>query len=112
MKEMLETKNYVVAFVDLLGTSEAIKNDVNDSNLYTMNYILQAAFDMCSDTHLTQAKVKVKSFSDNIVFGMELPDDIDESERMARVHNVIEICAYFQIAAFERGIATRGDIAR
>lgn len=110
MKETLETKNCIVAYVDLLGTSEAIKNDVNDSNLYSMNYILQAALDMCSDKHLSHAEVKVKSFSDNIVFSTELPDDIEELERNARIHNIVELCAYFQIAAFGRGIATRGGI--
>ena len=39
MSENLKTKKCVVAFIDLLGTSEAIKNDENDTNLYTMNYI-------------------------------------------------------------------------
>ena len=110
MPEILETKNCVVAFLDLLGTSAAIMNDEHDSNLYSMNYILQTAFDMCSDKHLCKAEVKVKAFSDNIVFSMELPDDLTEPERLARVQNVLEICAYFQIAAFGRGIATRGGI--
>ena len=110
MPETLETKNCVVAFLDLLGTSAAIMNDEHDSNLYSMNYILQTAFDMCSDKHLCKAEVKVKAFSDNIVFSMELPDDLTELERLARVQNILEICAYFQIAAFSRGIATRGGI--
>ena len=110
MPEILETKNCVVAFLDLLGTSAVIMNDEHDSNLYSMNYILQTAFDMCSDKHLCKAEVKVKAFSDNIVFSMELPDDLTEPERLARVQNVLEICAYFQIAAFGRGIATRGGI--
>lgn len=106
----LKTRNCIVAFVDLLGTSEAIKNDVNDTNLYSMNYILQAALDMCSDKHLSRAEVSVKAFSDNIVFSMDLPDDIGNQEKMARIHNVIEICAYFQFGAYARGIATRGGI--
>ena len=110
MTEELETRNCIVAFLDLLGTSATIMNDEHDSNLYSMNYILQAAFDMCSDKHLCKAEVKVKAFSDNIVFSMELPDDLTELERLARVQNVLEICAYFQIAAFGRGIATRGGI--
>ena len=110
MAEKLETKNCVVAFVDLLGTSEAIKNDEHDTNLHSMNCILQTAFDMCSDKHICKADVKVKAFSDNIVFAMELPDDVDTLEHMARVHNVLEICAYFQIAAFGLGISTRGGI--
>ena len=106
----LKTRNCIVAFVDLLGTSEAIKNDVNDTNLYSMNYILQAALDMCSDKHLSRAEVSVKAFSDNIVFSMDLPDDIGNQEKTARIHNVIEICAYFQFGAYARGIATRGGI--
>lgn len=110
MTENLKTMNCVVAFIDLLGTSQAIKNDINDCNLYSMNYILQTALDMCSDKHLTRAEVKVKSFSDNIVFSMDLSNDIDELEQKARVHNIMELCAYFQLAAFGRGIATRGGI--
>ena len=110
MAEALKTKKSIVAFVDLLGTSQAIKNDENDVNLHTMNYILQTAFDMCEDTSVCKTKVNVKAFSDNIVFSMELPEDNDETERMAIVHNVMEICAFFQIAAFEMGISTRGGI--
>jgi hypothetical protein len=52
----------------------------------------------------------VKAFSDNIVFAMELSENHDHIENMARVHNVFEICAYFQIAAFGMGISTRGGI--
>lgn len=110
MSENLKTKKCVVAFIDLLGTSEAIKNDENDTNLYTMNYILQTAIDMCADDHLTKEKVQVKAFSDNIVFAMELSENHDHTENMARVHNIFEICAYFQIAAFGMGISTRGGI--
>ena len=110
MCENLKTKNCIVAFIDLLGTSEAIKNDENDINLNTMNYILQSAKDMCACSHLTKATVEVKAFSDNIVFATEIPNDSDNMEHMARVHNILEICAYFQIAAFKMGIATRGGI--
>jgi hypothetical protein len=110
MNENLETKKCVVAFIDLLGTSEAIKNDENDTNLNTMNYILQSAIDMSADNHLTKATVQVKAFSDNIVFAMEIPNDSDNMEHMSRVHNILEICAYFQIAAFKMGISTRGGI--
>ncbi len=110
MNENLKTKKCIVAFVDLLGTSEAIKNDENDTNLNTMNYILQSAIDMCADNHLTKATVQVKAFSDNIVFAMELPEESDSTEQMSRIHNILEICAYFQIAAFKMGIATRGGI--
>lgn len=110
MTNNLQTQKCVVAFIDLLGTSEAIKNDEHDANLNTMNYILQTAIDMCADEHLTKAKVQVKAFSDNIVFATELPESCDDTERMARVHNIFEICSYFQIAAFEMGISTRGGI--
>lgn len=110
MSETLKTKKSIVAFVDLLGTSQAMKNDENDVNLHSMNYILQTAFDMCEDTSICETKVSVKAFSDNIVFSMELPEDSDETEHMARVHNIMEICAFFQIAAFGMGISTRGGI--
>lgn len=110
MEQKLETKNCIVAFIDLLGTSEAIKNDEHDTNLHSMNLILQTAIDMCADKHICRADVKVKAFSDNIVFAMELPDDAEDVERMARVHNILEICAYFQIAALGLGISTRGGV--
>ena len=110
MEEKLETKNCIVAFVDLLGTSEAIKNDEHDTNLNSMSLILQTAFDMCSDKHICNADVMVKAFSDNIVFAMELPAEDDVMGRMERVHNILEICAYFQLAAFELGISTRGGL--
>lgn len=55
MPEVLETKTCIVAFLDLLGTREAIKNDQYDANLYSMNLILQTAFDMCGDKHICKA---------------------------------------------------------
>ena len=109
MLEHLETKKCVIAFVDLLGTSEAIKNDENNVNLNSMNQILQAAFDMSLDNHICTDEVKVKAFSDNIVFAMEIPNE-SESKPFKQVHNILEICAYFQIAAFSLGISTRGGI--
>ena len=39
MPEVLETKTCIVAFLDLLGTREAIKNDQYDAILYSMNLI-------------------------------------------------------------------------
>ena len=110
MTEFLETKNCVVAFIDLLGTSEAIKNDENNVNLNSMNKILQSAIDMCSDDQMCTERVNVKAFSDNIVFAMELPNEAEFTGPCAQVHNIMEICAYFQIAAFSLGISTRGGI--
>lgn len=110
MPDNLKVQKCVVAFIDILGTSEAIKNDEHDTNLYTMNYILQTAIDMCADKHITKTKVHVKAFSDNIVFATELPKDSNHAEQMTRVHNILEICSYFQIAAFGMGITIRGGI--
>jgi len=110
MTDFLETKTSIVAFIDLLGTSEAIKNDQCGANLNAINSILQAAIDMCSDKHICEAEVKVKSFSDNIVFAMDFTDDLDSEEKIQRIYNILEICAYFQIAAFQLGISTRGGI--
>lgn len=110
MSELLETKKCVVAFIDLLGTKEAIKNDENNVNLSSINKILQSAFDMCLDKRLCKEDVQVKAFSDNIVFAMELPDKTNSNEPCAQVHNILEICACFQLAAFSLGISTRGGI--
>mgnify|MGYP007101861098 CR=1 FL=1 len=110
MAENLVTKKCVVAFLDLLGTSEAIKNDEHDANLNSINKILQAAFDICADTSTYSEPISIKAFSDNIVFSIELPDEIDEQMRMKRVHNILEACACFQMAAFSLGISTRGGI--
>ena len=110
MSEWLETKKCVVAFIDLLGTSEAIKNDENNVNLNSMNQILQAAFDMCLDKHICKEDVQVKAFSDNIVFAMELPNKTDSTEPCAQVQNVLELCACFQLAAFRLAFSTRGGI--
>lgn len=110
MPEVLEVKNCIVAFIDLLGTSEAIRKDHSDINLYLMNYIYQSAFDMCSDHSMYKEEIKVKAFSDNIVFGIELPDKFDRENFQACLRNILEMCAYFQIAAFGCGIAVRGGI--
>ena len=110
MTEHLVTKNCIVAFLDLMGTSEAIRNDEHDVNLNSISKTLQAAVDMCADTNSHSEPISIKAFSDNIVFSVELPNEMEERERMERVHNILEICAYFQMAAFSLGIPTRGGV--
>jgi len=110
MERDLKTQRCVVAFIDLLGTSEAIKNDVNNTNLNTMNYILQTAFEMCYECSDKPDNIQVKAFSDNIVFSIEISDELTKLEQMKKVHDLIEICAYFQLAAFGMGITLRGGI--
>lgn len=110
MERDLQTKKCVVAFIDILGTSEAIKNDENNTNLNTMNYILQTAFEMCYECSDKPDNIQVKAFSDNIVFSIEIPEELSELEQMKKVHDLIEICAYFQIAAFGMGVTLRGGI--
>lgn len=108
--ERLLCKEHVAAFVDLLGASEAIKNDTHDTNLNTVNYLIHTAKDMLSayGTHNSN-QVHVKAFSDNIVFAIETENLVKEKKQQA-IHDLCLILSIFQMRAFSFGVLLRGAI--
>lgn len=104
------TKKHIIAFIDLLGASEAIKNDNNDTNLNTVNILLHNVINICkSDATNKYSQFEVKAFSDNIVIAQNC-SEIPEWEMKELIHSLFSFVALFQIMAFQYGILLRGGI--
>lgn len=109
--EKLKTDECIVAYIDLLGASEAIKNDVDDVNLNTVNYLVHAAQDLCS-VEFPEGIGSFKSivFSDNIVFSHSL-GDLSRIQKQKTIHGLLAIASMFQFVALQVGILIRGGIS-
>lgn len=67
MKEELKTEEYIVAFIDLLGSSKAIHNDP-DGTLKTVHNAYSKAIQVYNEVFEPLSReLKIKIFSDNII---------------------------------------------
>lgn len=109
--EKLYTKKHLIAFIDFLGASEAIANDTNDTNLNTVNYLIGVASRICESYRESSCKnIKIKAFSDNIVFAA-LIDALSDDDISKLAHDLCLMVSAFQMNAFKLGILIRGGIS-
>ena len=101
---------YVVAFVDVLGASEKIKNDeeaslnlVHNSYDVAINYIEN----MFDKEWFAGRRPYVRIFSDNILIYCPVVND----DVKAAFVDVVLLCAMIQIQFLSKGELTRGGIA-
>lgn len=107
MEQKYKTKPTAVAFIDVLGSSEAIKNNVNESlNAIHIAYdetIIQ--FEKYHLEHMNEPKVDI--FSDNIILSNEL---IEGKEEKA-VASIIFFSALLQMNMWVNDLLVRGGIS-
>lgn len=109
MEAELHSERYAVAFVDLLGASEAIKNDTKDTNLNTVNNLLTFAINLCTKNDKVFGKFEIKVFSDNIIVARSLVNHSILEEKKI-IHDLFSIVSLFQFYASSNGILIRGGI--
>ena len=106
MEQKYKTKPTAVAFIDVLGSSEAIKNNVNESlNAIHIAYdetIIQ--FEKYHSKHMKEPKVDI--FSDNIILSNEL---IEGKEEKAFA-SIIFFSALLQMNMWVNDLLVRGGI--
>jgi len=109
----IKTSNYIIGYVDILGTSEYLKkgNDffINQLNiLYNLfDNLIQELEEKQEKNILVQDKLKTKIFSDNIVFAIECNKD----NFAINLRYLISILLLFQKCALvECGLLMRGGI--
>lgn len=73
MEDTLKTSKYVVAFIDVLGAKNMIKNDV-DKSLNIVHEAYKRSVDFF-EKYFTKTPFAVHIFSDNIVIGCQVPKD-------------------------------------
>lgn len=110
MNNELHTNRYIVAFIDLLGASEAIRNNDSDTNLNTVNHLLSMAINICNkENRNSYGEYQIKAFSDNIVVAHAL-SNLSPIQEKSIVHELLYIVSTFQFYSFQVGILVRGGI--
>ena len=107
MEQKYKTKSAVVAFIDVIGSSEAIRNNVNESlNAVHIAYdetIMQ--FKKYHSEHMNEPKVDI--FSDNIILSSEI---VENKEERAFV-SIIFFSALLQMNMWINSLLVRGGIS-
>ena len=105
-----QTDRHIVAFIDILGASEKIKQDV-DLSLNTIHNVydetLDAVDSMFSGEAIEDLTPKISIFSDNIVLAISCRPHGDISAFIA----LVLFCALIQNNFLRRGFLVRGGIA-
>ena len=110
---MLKTKNYFVAYIDVLGIKNTIENDEND---YYLNKIYN-----CINRAIVQTKlsmnisgvddIKIKVFSDNMIFA--IPSDFhmtDDHHPVITLNRISTVVMSLQRAFLDDGFLIRGGV--
>lgn len=108
MKNKYKTTNSIVAFIDVLGSSEAIKNDA-DKSLQMMHDAYTEAVMLFQSLFEDNERVapEVKIFSDNIVVSVSREGESGHGAFCA----IAMISAMIQVQFLKHGLLTRGAIA-
>ena len=102
----LETTEYIVSFIDILGATEMIKNDQDKYlDLIHESYRKTLSFIEKSNNH--NIPIVCKIFSDNIVLARPVNDNIDLA-----FLRVVQFSAYLQFQLATKDILVRGGITK
>lgn len=105
---------YLIAYIDFLGTKERMKKDNNCKSLYEVKFILnkvreKASF-IKSINDINQFDIKV--FSDNIIIGLKIQEEIinDQIISLINLVSLLQFEALFQFDYPLRGGITIGEM--
>lgn len=108
MSNELKTEEYVVAFIDLLGASELIKSDP-DNSLKTIHNCYKNAVAMAKSVKPFKINYKISIFSDNILIGIKVTRNVDLA---TAAYCITMFALSFQHILLYNGILSRGGIAK
>lgn len=108
MSEKYKTTKSIVAFIDVLGSTEAIMRDV-DKSLQMMHDAYSEAIKLFESLFEDGKRIKprVKIFSDNIVVSVSREGESGHGAFCA----IVMISAIIQVQFLKHGFLTRGGIA-
>lgn len=108
----LSCAEHVVAFVDLLGCSNSIRNNSIEM-LNQIRDLYIAAYDMCHQGPMAEncSKLKIRIFSDNILFAYETGRQSGSTEdAFGSVCILTQYLGIFQTLALQRKLLLRGGL--
>jgi len=116
VSETLRPEKYFVAYLDMLGSKEKIREEKNGEWLNKINTLYQDAWEYSLDLQkiYTHEKPIFKIFSDNIVIAEKVPEK--SADKGNSIFRLLYLLAYFQKHAlidFEwlvRGCVTMGEL--
>ena len=110
--EKIETKEYILAYIDVLGTKEKINSKSNNEYLNTIKNIYEFTKLLCENDIMPKSeifpKMHYKIFSDNIIIAVEAPKE--KGYYYPIVGNLVGFVSIYQARALYHGILTRGAI--
>lgn len=102
----------LICFIDLLGSTTAIeKDDVNFFN--SVNEMFKLLTRICenSDSNIKYSNIKIKAFSDNIIFVHSLSAEYTCEELYDALMTITMFASLFQSIALSKKILLRGGIS-
>ena len=108
----LSCAEHVVAFVDLLGCSNSIRNNSIEM-LNQIRDLYIAAYDMCHQRPMAEncSKLKIRIFSDNILFAYETGRQSGSTEdAFGPICILTQYLGIFQTLALQRKLLLRGGL--
>jgi len=116
--EKLKTERYLVAYLDMLGSSEKIKRDGDNTALNQIDLIYRDVLELPSQEALQYFQsFKIKIFSDNIIVAVKLSTGTNSYEsKHLEITRLFQFVSYFQFIAlhhyswFVRGCITVGPL--
>lgn len=106
-----KTEEYIIAFIDFLGTTNLICSDSQNDSLNYMHNLYQFSIDISKKLDKPESDdLVIKVFSDNIVLAKKL--STDKEQRYKDIACLIKAAARFQITSVSEGVGylVRGGI--
>lgn len=118
MKDVCKCSKYVIGYIDLLGTTERIKNDVKSKNLNEMYNAIKFAVGIEElNKHAKKMKlesyikdIKVKAFSDNVIFAIPVGNKVKTLFAMCNIISAFQNILISRYKWLSRGGITIGDL--
>lgn len=110
-EEKLKTKEYLVAYIDILGAKKKIIEEKEDEYLNKVKGIYDFALKQLNASQGVKDNIKVSIFSDNIIIASEPKSDISDDIHNS-ILNFFLFVAFFQLRALGDNFLLRGGITK
>ena len=108
--DSLTIRNYYVAYLDFLGTTDNILKDNAGKFLNDLNSICKTAIDSIKTINeFGNNDIFIKIFSDNILLACEVEQKINY---IPKINILCSLCLHIQMEALKRELLIRGGIVK
>jgi len=106
------TENYIIAYIDILGTKDTINSDASDNHLKALHDLYNKTLtNIYAIKHqLALEDIKIKIFSDNIIFALKVNKTLKKETIIEYLSNIVYMLRFFQLYTLLSGHAIRGCV--